>query len=144
MNVAQLITERNRILEAERTLRDERREVEGQIVDLLGKRGYTRWGDSIIRTAPAGSKTVCDDPVGFSEWMEDAPASVIRQAFNPSYVRKTGLPSGVFDTFFHSEHSPDRTLVFLPPDKAPKYMQGLREGMVVVDGEELSVDEVAL
>lgn len=144
MNIAELISQRNRLLAREQELKTERSEIESQIVDLLGARGYVRWGDTIIRTGPASSKTVCDDPVGFSEWMEQAPAHVLRSVFNPSYVRKTGLPDGVFDTFFHTDHAADRSLVFLPEGKAPKYMRELSEGMVVVDGEALSVDEVAL
>ena len=142
--MAELIAHRNNLLSLEQNYRTERRDIEAEIARLLGNRGYVRWGDTIIRTAPASSKTVCDDPVGFSEWAEQADAATIRRMFNPAYIRKTGLPDGVFDTFFHVESSDERSLVFLPPDKAPKYMRELAEGTVVLEGEALTVDEVTL
>ena len=144
MTLAELMKQRNDCLTLEQNTREARRGLEAEIARLLGSRGFVRWGDTIIRTAPASSKTVCDDPVGFSEWAEGVDAATIRRMFNPSYVRKTGLPDGVFDTFFHTESSDERAVVFLPPDKAPKYMRELAEGMAVLEGEALTVDEVSL
>ena len=126
--LAELIAQSQQLLSLEQNYRTERRDVEAEIARLLGNRGYVRWGDTIIRTAPASSKTVCDDPVGFSEWAEQADAATIRRMFNPAYIRKTGLPDGVFDTFFHTESSDERSLVFLPPDKAPKVHAGAGRG----------------
>ena len=142
MNLADLIAMRNSLQADEQTLRKSRLAVEADIARLLGARGHTRYGDDIYRTGPASSKTVCDDPEGFSEWAAQQSPAVIRKAFNPNYVRKSGLPDGVFDTFFHAERSEDRVLQVVPVGRAPKFMQACAEGAVVLDGEELGLDEV--
>jgi len=88
-----------------------------------------RYGDYVYDYAENWS-TICLDRDGFFGWLSQQPLSVQAAAFNPNYVRKSGIGKTAFDTFFEMRKSENPSIRAIPIDRAPQYKQALKDGEV--------------
>ena len=118
----------NRIKEFEARVKEVVEEAKVALAKALDGRSV-RYGDYIYDYAENWT-TICIDRDGFFEWLSQQPLSVQKNAFNPNYVRKTGIGDTAFDTFFEKRKSEQPTLRAIPVDRAPQYKQALKDGEV--------------
>lgn len=86
-------------------------------------------GDEWIMYTPSKSSRIAD-AAGFWQWIKDNP-EYLEPAFNPNTIRKTGIPSSVFDTFFEVVEAPKATVSSIPLHVLERNRQrDLREGEV--------------
>lgn len=105
----------------------------------LGPGGAMRYGDTIIRHHTDTRKRVLVEPEALVEFL--GPEAFARSV-NPSHVRITSVraeaearglnPDAVEDTFYGWRSEPRADLKELPISKAPKYLQELSDGQVIM------------
>ena len=107
----------------------------GEVVaGLLGEGGAARIGPDIVRYQ-VGRTERCIDPDGFSAYTT---AAIINgdvrlgDVFNPSYAKRSWMPTAVRDTFYEWVADVEPSLKVIPVDKSPKYLQALSDGEATV------------
>jgi len=109
-----------------------------QLALLLGKGGAVRLGPNVVRYAKGWSES-CIDHDGFADALRRMAASGaidVGKLVNPNSVRKTAMPQAMRDTFYVKTDDPVPSLKLVPIDRAPKFLQGLEEGEVVLGVQE--------
>jgi len=105
-----------------------------QLAGLLGKGGAVRLGPNVVRYQKGWSEA-CIDHDGFAaalRRMVEQGAIDVGKLVNPNSVRKTAMPQAMRDTFYEKRDDPVATLKLVPIDRAPKFLQSLEEGEVVL------------
>ena len=106
-----------------------------RLSDLLGEGGAAGYGDSIVRYKMRRVER-CHDPEGFTDYLTHLVKTddvYLGDVLNPNLAKKSWMVQSVRDTFFEwRDDKPGLTIV--PKDKAPKWLQGLEDGEVVLGG----------
>ena len=103
-----------------------------RLAELLGQGGAAAIGDTIVRYTVKQTER-CIDPDLFIAYVTDRVHTGdldLGDVVNANYVRKSWMPSPVRDTFFEKIDDDVPSLVLVPRDRAPKFLQGLRDGEV--------------
>lgn len=105
-----------------------------QLAGLLGRGGAVRLGPNVVRYQK-GWQERCIDHDGFAEALRRMAAEGaidVGKLVNPNATRKTAMPQAMRDTFFEKVDDPVASLKVVPIDRAPKFLQALEEGGVVL------------
>ena len=109
--------------------------VAGQrLAELLGVGGAAGYGDSVIRYK-LGWDERCTDPDGFVDYVTmlvKADDVDLGDVFNPNNAKKSWMGLSVRDTFFEKIDNDAPSLTVTPLDRAPKWLQHLNEGEIIV------------
>ena len=107
----------------------------GEVVaGLLGVGGAARIGPDIIRYQ-VGRTERCIDPAGMAAYTTNAIINGdvrLGDVFNPSYAKRSWMPTAVRDTFYEWVEDPEASLSVIPVDRAPKFLQALSDGEATV------------
>ena len=121
----------DRQLQAARKVRD----TVGQVVaTLLGEGGAAALGDTIVRYQ-RGWDERCTDPEGFDQYMTGeivAGEMTVGDLVNPNDVKRSALTEAARSTFYQRDRKPEPSITTMPRHKAPKFLQGLESGSVIV------------
>jgi len=104
-----------------------------QLASLLGEGGAAAYGDSIIRYKKRRTER-CIDPDGFTDYLTvevKGDRVDLGDVLNPNQAKRTWMQPAVRETFFEWEEGP-AGLTITPLAKAPKWLQGLNDGEVVI------------
>ena len=110
----------------------------------LGEGGAARYGNTIVRYRVGGNERMVGEAADYWDALDRLEAEDqvrVRDLFNPNDARKTPMPQALRDTFYRWEPHDAPSLASMPLDKAPKFLQELDEGDVIVgkrDGNEPS------
>lgn len=105
-----------------------------QLARLLGVGGAAGYGDSILRYK-VGRKERCHDPAGVIAYLTDeisAGRVDLSDVVNPRYVKKAWMTPASRDTFYEWVDDDEPSLSMVPRSKAPKWLQDLGDGEVIV------------
>ena len=105
-----------------------------QLATLLGVGGAAMIGDTVVRYR-LGRKERCIDPDGLAAYtMNELFERRVRltDVANPAYLKKSWMDPAVRDTFFEWVDDQEPSLSETPRGKAPKFLQQLSDGDVIV------------
>ena len=104
-----------------------------RLASLLGKDGAAAYGDNIIRYKTRRTER-CHDVNGFTDYLTQLVKTDdvdLGDVLNPNTAKRGWMQKSVRDTFFEwIDGEPGLSIV--PMSKAPKWLQGLSDGEVVL------------
>lgn len=105
-----------------------------RLAQLLGDGGAAAIGDNIVRYR-VSKAWKCVDPEGWNAFVgnrimneELEPLEIV----NPDYAKRTWMGDAVRDTFYELVEDDHPSLTIVPRDRAPKFLQDLGDGEVLV------------
>ncbi len=107
-----------------------------QLATLLGDGGAVAVGDVIVRYR-LGRKERCHDSDGLAAYATNELVERrvrLLDVTNPAYMKRGWMDTAVRDTFFEWVTDEHAALTETPRGKAPKFLQGLKDGDVFVKG----------
>ena len=105
-----------------------------RLAELLGNGGAAAAGDIIVRYKQC-RKERCTDPEGFTAYVTRAVVDgdvKLDAVWSANTAKRTWMPEAVRDTFFEWVEDDTPRLTEVPRLKAPKWLQSLADGDVII------------
>lgn len=104
-----------------------------RVGEVLGEGGATRRGDTIYRYNRKNEEHVIDADAASAYFTERVRQGQLEvgDLVNPQYVKRSWMDDAVRDTFYVRQKAEDPTVIAIPIDRAPKFLQRLEDGQAV-------------